>query len=127
MRAGAGGEADLDCQQEEVEVEVDTGEDIFVGGGHQDGGATVCEDGQEGALGDRGGRVRLLRGAHGGRGRPEFLHRGHLDVLVVLLVVSHGGMRARARIWRWLRAMGASGRRWAQLAGGARWGVWRGV
>jgi hypothetical protein len=44
--------ANLDGQQEEVEVEVDAGKNVFVRRRHQDGGAAVCENGEQRRLGD---------------------------------------------------------------------------
>lgn len=79
---------DLDGQQEKVQVEVDAGKHIFVRRRHQDRRAAVCENGEKRALSDSGLAVSPLSWADRGRGGSEILGRGHL-VLVVLLIVGH--------------------------------------
>lgn len=92
-----GGRAYLDSEEEKVEVEVKTAENVFVGRGHENRTTTVGQDSNDRAVQLRGlGSCRHPWGRSGSKGPISFL-LAELDCVVfVLLVVRHGcGERSR--------------------------------
>lgn len=83
----------LHAQQEEVEVEVAPGQDVFVRHRHEDRREAVREDGHDGVLRD-GPAALALPGDGRGRARAS---RGAHAVIVALLIVGHCGGYARGR------------------------------
>lgn len=81
----------LHSKKEEIEIEAEPGEDIFVRDGHQDGGTAVTQDWEDGIVGRGDDRCRASRprGAHGWF--IAFARTPHVSqfVIICFLAVCH--------------------------------------